>query len=51
MRAGLPKARSTEEYRKTTEDRDCGEEDENSNNSNHNDPDKEDCKTLQYNTI
>ena len=44
--AGLPKARSTEEERtqKTTEDRDCGKEDANSNNSNNNGPDKEDCK-------
>ena len=31
-RAGLPKARTQEGIQKTTEDRDCGKEDENSTN-------------------
>ena len=45
-----PEARSTEEegIQKTTEHRDCGKEDENSTNSNHNGPDKEDCKLLYF---
>ena len=46
-RAELPKAGTEEEgIQKTTEDRDCGKEDENGINSHYNGPDKEHCKPI-----